>query len=43
MVASLSSLLQPLLILFLGAIVLLILLAVYQPIIQLINNLAAPV
>jgi type II secretory pathway component PulF len=42
MVASLSHLLQPLLILVLGAIVLFIILAVFLPIIQLITSLAAP-
>ncbi len=43
LVASLSHLLQPLLILILGAIVLFIILAVFLPIIQLITTLAAPV
>ncbi len=42
MVASLSHLLQPLLILVLGGIVLFIILAVFLPIIQLITSLAAP-
>jgi type IV pilus assembly protein PilC len=43
MVASLSHLLQPLMIVVLGAIVLFILLAVFLPIIQLMTTLAAPV
>jgi len=42
MVANLGHLLQPILIVFLGAVVLFIILAVFLPIIQMISNLAAP-
>jgi type II secretory pathway component PulF len=43
MVANLGHLIQPLIVLLLGAIVLFIILAVFMPIIQLITSLAAPV
>jgi type II secretory pathway component PulF len=42
MVANLGQLVQPLIIMFLGAIVLFIILAVMMPLIQLISSLASP-
>jgi type II secretory pathway component PulF len=43
MIANLGHLIQPLIVLVLGAIVLFIILAVFMPIIQMITSLAAPV